>query len=442
MSGGGGLAAEHLRAATGSHPLAPSVCLGPREGLAAAAPGRRFYEHLGREAARGDFARALRAWVQVAKAPLVGAQHVTCSDGAELEGSQTFHQEFVRYLVPPFALSRRAEFRTANLGGRYEWGTAPIAEIQFAGKTGAPWKLLLVKINAHVAVDDARGTLHCGKLRRFDADSPCCGALSFLLSGKAQGPFAEELREAFGAEELDRLALLRDPEVVDPALSPLYAAALDARLQARRAMIDAQEHVPRTPTLYLIVPCLSLNRRGSDAEIPLGVYYCDRRGGKPADEYCGLGDDPRRYTLAREGGRLVLSDPDLFLPRPARDHRGLIRAVWAEEAAGEPAGGEIGRRLRDVARRYDHRHLPNAKLALKAGLAVLCEAVPASAALLAFGQGLVHARHTSRAHRLAREAADDATARAMFHDIEARIDALDPERARHLMTLLLDTYAR
>ena len=65
-----------------------------------------------------------------------------------------------------------------------------------------------------------------------------------------------------------------------------------ARLQARAAAVDAQDHKPATPTVYVIAPAVTLNTMEADDELLCGLYLIDRRKGKRDDVYRGLGDDP------------------------------------------------------------------------------------------------------------------------------------------------------
>ena len=150
----------------------------------------RFYEILGVEKPQAEVARLLRYLVQAEKPPVVGALHLTCADEAEKECVDAFQRDFVRYLLPTLKLSERSPFRLANLGARYEWGAAPIAEEHFSLARGAEkWKLLLIKINAHVAADDGPSGFRFGHLQRFDEDSAFCGAITATLGG-ASAPFA------------------------------------------------------------------------------------------------------------------------------------------------------------------------------------------------------------------------------------------------------------
>ena len=383
--------------------------------------------------------RSLRYYVQSLGPPVVGAAHVTCSDEAERECVDAFQRGFVQYLLPTVKFSSRAAFRVANLGGRYEWGAVPIAEDHYALASGAErWKLVLVKLNAHVSVEGEGASQRFGRMDRYGSESVYCGALHGLLDGSSL-PFAHKLLAAFELEGQDHLSPLRDPERTEPRLRGLYAAVVNARQQARCAMLDIQDHRPRTPTLYLVVPCVSLNRLGHDTEVVCGIYTADRRGDEPHDEYCGLGDRPERYRLHHGGNGLWLEDDELQRPRRARDHRALVVARYRERG-GRSLPEAAPPRLRSALEEA-HR-VPHSRALLSGLLAVAAEAAPVPLAVLLFGEGLLHIHHASQAHRLAREAEGDEVARAMLAELHGRLDGLTDEEVRHLLALLQREYAK
>ena len=65
-------------------------------------------------------------------------------------------------------------------------------------------------------------------------------------------------------------------------------------------MLDIQDYTPCTPTVYLLVPTITLNKAGHDSEIVCGIYAADRRTAEPHDEYCGIGSRPWKYSLTEE----------------------------------------------------------------------------------------------------------------------------------------------
>ena len=369
---------------------------------------------------------------------MVGALQLTCSDEAEHEVASVFQRDFVRALLPALHFDDKAPFRTANLGARYEWGSAGIAEHHFALAPGAEaWKLMVLKLNAHVGVDQLAGEPRYGRLSRYGSPSTCCGFLHALLDG-ATNPLVREAAELLEADGVDRLSALR---ALPPDQRALHAAATSARLQARRAMLDVQNHPAASPTVYLILPCVSFNRRNHDSEMLLGVYVCDRRGPEPHDEYCGLGDRPEHYRLTDVEGSVVLEDDDMHTPRPARDHRRLVREAWSEKrgSLAPPRDARLARALETArARPRDDHHL--ARAALKGLLGAAIAVAPVPAALVLFGEGALAIHHVTEARRLLREAEGDPVARAMLGDLQARIDALDPAEAQHLIELLVHEY--
>lgn len=399
----------------------------------------RLYELIGREHSMAEVERSLRAYVDGEQPPVVGALQLTCSDEAEYEVSDLFRSEFVAAHLPALQFDEKAPFQTTTLGARYEWGAARVAEDHFAQVEGAEdWKLMVLKLNAHVGADALEGYPASGWLSRFGKPSSCCGALHALMGGDTR-PFAEELAETFGAEGVDRVAQLR---AVPEEHRMLLAAVTQARLQARRAMLDVQDHAHATPTVTLILPCVSLNQRNRDTEVVVGVYVCDRRG-DPHDEYCGLGDLPAEYEVSGTPGSLRIADPGIGTPRLARDHRQLVRSAWAarREAATSPHQGELGEALR-VAREHDpsEHHVSRAALAGLLGAAAAVAPIPAALAL--FGEGALAIHHSTRAHRLLREAEGDPAARRMLAEVQGRLEGLDPEQTRHLVQLLVEAYGR
>jgi hypothetical protein len=417
--------------------------LTPRSDRGSAGVNRQLLELVGRERRLDEVSRALRTWVQALRAPVVGAMHLTCSDESEHECAEDFQRNFVRYLLPSRKLSTKSAFASATLGGRYQWGAVAIAEDHFAQARGAEdWKVLLVKANAHVAVDETDCEPTFGRMMRYDAKSVHCGALHAALAGSTL-PFVRDLCEDLSMEAVDRLGELDDPRLVDPHFRSLFVAVASARLQARRIVIDLQEHRSAGPTLYLVVPCVTINRAHHDGEMVVGLYACDHRAGAIRTEYTGLGDRPRSYRAAWERGTITVTDDQVGVVRPARDHRAEVLEAFRETHAGSERDWHP--RLKELVRetRGASAHLrggPMAKAALATLLAASLELAPVPAAVVLFGSGLVRVHHAAAAHRLARDARQDETARRMLEDLRASIDELTPEQAWHLTTLLLEAY--
>ena len=250
----------------------------------------------------------LRDFAQDIRAPLVGSYQVTCSDEAEWECARAFQQSFVEPLMPGLKPGSRAPLRSANLGGRFEPGAIRIAEKHFAtAETQSEFKLLVVKINSHVGVRSTADGVQYGWTDRYGHRLACCGTLAALIEGKGP-PAIAELHDTFRSGGTDRLAALRDDQVVPPPYRALFAAVANARLQADRAAAEAERHAPRTPTIYLIVSCVTLNRSGPDTEIVVGQHGIDWTGRSPSVRYQGLGDNPAAYRVQHRESRLYLAE--------------------------------------------------------------------------------------------------------------------------------------
>lgn len=249
---------------------------------------------VGTELPPEDLLRELKFFLHAFSPPVVGAHHLTCSDETEHETAATFRRAFARELLPRLKAGAHAPLRTANLGGRYETGAVRIAESHFAApESRDAFKALVVKVDSHAGVG-ADGAY--GMLERYGLRTTCCGALSALVEG-VRLPFAEELAQTFG----ERLARLR---ALAPRTRPLCAALSNAALQAGRVVADVREHAPETPTLYVVVYSVTLNRPGPDTTLFGGVHVVDRRGPGIETKSFGLGDDPAAYRI-EDGDRRI-----------------------------------------------------------------------------------------------------------------------------------------
>jgi hypothetical protein len=215
----------------------------------------------------------------------------------------------VRPLLPTLKYWSNSSFRTVNLGGRYENGSIGIAEEHYT-TTGCEngFKVLLVKLNAHVSVVNEFGKASVfGRMNRYDRESVYCGALHALLDD-APGDYVDALRDTFQTG-MDRLAVLRDPARVDPEVRSLFAAIVAAQLQGVRAMSDVMAHESHSKTLYLIVPAVTLNRHDDDTEIVVGLHLIDERGAARTHTYAGLSGDPSRYRIETSARRIEIREP-------------------------------------------------------------------------------------------------------------------------------------
>ncbi len=397
-------------------------------------------ELIGTEHDLDHVCRTLKDCVRKLNAPVVGALHVTCSDEAELECIDAFRRKFVDEMLPNLKFWSKAPFHTSNLGGRHEWGAVAIAEQHYAAhETEASFKCLVIKINAHVAVKDAPSGPRYGLMDRYRCESNACGALHAMLEGGHQ-PFVAALRDAFSSEHLDRAAILRDPKQVDPNLRSLFAAVASARLQARNAMLEIQDHRPTTPTLFIVMPCVTMNRPAYDTEFVCGFYEADARTNELVARYHGLGDDPSRYKYRHVGNLANIEDDQVQTPRPVRDHRTLVHKAWQRiESPAVPNDHRIDEVARDVALAKHEDH-PYAKAMANILLATLMEIAPIPAAMVLFAEGTLGLYHAHRIHKLAAGGGDENEARRILRDLPAALEQLPPQKTRRIIEKLLAVY--
>jgi len=375
-------------------------------------------------------------------ASTVGAMHITCSDESEHECVSAFQKGFINFMLPSLKFAQQAGFRIANLGARYDWAAVRIAEQHYAAaaRPGAV-KLLVVKVNSHVGVIDTNtgpGPRY-GVMKRYDGESFCCGALYGLMSGE-KAPYAERLTDVFVSEGQDRLSTLLDETKVDPKYRALDAAIVNARLQARKVMLDIQDYTPTSPTEYLVMPCVTINRTEKDTEIVCGFYFAS--SDDKAAEYCGLGDDPAGYEHVLKNGRLTVSDGQVGTCREARNHRQLALEQWHLLMRGRTVqiqDERLDRVRRETAGHTGPRHV-RVKQMLPVLLAVLAEVDPVSAAVLLFGNGCGGIHNAFHVHRLARQLEGSDQARRILAEISDRVDQLDPSQAEAIMELLTREY--
>ena len=263
---------------------------------------------IGRETDPARVCAGLREYARGGRFPIVGAYEVVCSDEVERESESVFHRLFVQQTLPPLKSGSRAVFRTVNLGSRYEPGAIQIAEDHYATpESEKTAKLMVVKINAHVAVQPSSDGPAYGCLNRYGRRSTCCGALAAMLAG-GDLPAVEELAETFRQDGNDRLRTLNDTNRVPAEHRALLAAVTNARLQAGRVASAISGYHPKTPTKWLILACVSINRPEPDTELIVGRYLIDTTGEVPAIEYQGLGDDPATYRVHHDETGLHIVD--------------------------------------------------------------------------------------------------------------------------------------
>jgi hypothetical protein len=404
-----------------------------------------LYDLVGWEQPLPKVAQTIHDWAQTQHAAEVGALHVTCSDESERECVEALQHGFTDRLLPPMKFARRSAFQISNLGGRYEWGAAPLAEDHFLSKRSRRGHTVMVaKINAHVAFEDvpsaatATTPFRLGVWDRYGRDSTSCGALNALVTGK-RSPFLDDLREAFDSEGHDRLAALRDSQRVDPLLRPLAAAVVSARLQARKSVLDLQDHAPAQPIYWVVLPCVTVNRHAQDTEIVCGVYAVDGRNGKRVVTYSGLGDDAAAYRIERVKDRFTLTDDQMGVTRHGRNHRQMvlgsvpplpdhIRDLLDERLS------EVRQEIQNNTKQAHHHHT---RELLKRVLQIYAEIAPVDAAGLAFAHGVAAIHHAYKIHTLAAPMTGETQASLMLAEVYDQIDHLNDRHAELLLGLLI-----
>ncbi|MCP4592042.1 MAG: hypothetical protein GY842_15005 [bacterium] len=263
---------------------------------------------IGRETDPARVCAGLREYARKGRFPVVGACETVCSDEAERESESVFQRLFVKQMLPVLKSGTRAAFGTVNLGSRYEPGAIQIAEDHYAtSECEQTAKLMVVKINAHVAVQESSDGPTYGRMDRYGCRSTCCGALASMLAG-GDLPAVKELAQAFRHDGNDRLETLNDPNKVPAKYRTLLAAVTNARLQADRAVAEISGYDPKTPTKWLVLSCVSINRPEPDTELPVGRHLIDATADAVTTEYQGLGDDPATYRVEHDKDGVRITD--------------------------------------------------------------------------------------------------------------------------------------
>ncbi len=389
----------------------------------------RLQDILGRELNVDSVNRALRDYVRSRRPAIVGAVQVTCSDETEREIAESFQHWFAEPLLPELKFWNRSVFRTANLGGRYEFGAIHIADEHYDNPDSRDGlRVLVVKVNSHVAVNRSDSKVTYGKLDRYSRESPCCGALHALLNG-TRHPAMDAIREALCFDECDRVAMLLDPTVVDPELRSFVAAVVNARLQARSAIVDIQSYETDRPTLFVVLACVTLNRSQRDTEFVVGMYWSDSTAGQVNAHYIGLGDDPSKYQVS-SGQGLRIEDDQLSHPRAARDHRRKVVEEWRARRGELP---ELkNEQLEQVASKLRQTTEVSTELAresLKTLLWITADLAPVPLSILLFAKGLAGVHHLYRVHRLARGVANPDAARDIIDEVVDQTSKYTTEQA-------------
>jgi len=395
-------------------------------------------QFIGSEHRLDELARAARMHVDHLRAHSHGALQVTCSDESERECCDAFQQGVVNDLLPSLKFARKSAVRTANLGGRYEWGSARVAEEHYAiAESRNGFKVQLVKINSHVSAVDQEDGQVFGSMSRYKRESVYCAALHQLLDGVRGPVFLEQLRETFQSEGIDRIGILRDPKQVDPCYRSLFAAIVNARLQARKAILDIQDYRPVTPTHFVVGACVTINRTRHDTELLCGFYDADCRSSARDFTYQGLGDDPSAYQVDIVNGRLQLTDPGTDQSRSARDHRELVFEALKSRT------GEVAVVRPKIVNWFQKAGLKTssqvpAKQLLQGLLLVLGEVSPVPVAMFLFASGLAGIYNTFGAHKLLEDDRSRETADHMITDVRNSLDSMSEKEAEYALTRLMD----
>ena len=213
-------------------------------------------------------------------------------------------------------------------------------------------------------------------------------------------------------------------------------------MQARSAAVEAQDHKPASPTVYLIAPSVTFNQPDRDSELLVGVYLIDRRSGRGRDVYRGLSDHPSHYRIEMQHQRVHVHDEQARDVREARDHRQLVAEATRRKGALKLASDERVDRLIEQARQGRTGGAHVSRQVAKGLLTLLAELTPVSAALMLFTQGATGIYQVYRAHRLVQDVENTVEARKMLADLHDRVDHLPPDQARQVLEILLAAYNR
>ncbi len=405
---------------------------------------QRLHDLVGAEHDLAEVAREIRTSVRGLGASGVGGFLVTCSDESEHECAQAFQRGFALEMLPRLKYGERVPFRIANPGARYEWGAVQIAENHFATAEARRDSLaLVVKINGHVAATQTGASgLRFGSMERYGDDSVYCGAVDAVLNG-ATVPFAADLRADLLSEGTDRLASLQAPELASDGRQALFGALALARIQARKCVLDIQDHVPAAPTVYVVMHGVTLNKPGHDSELVGGLYVLDHRGAARTERYHGLGDDPAAYQLSAEAGRVHVRDPQSGRERPVRDHRALAaRRLEALSGAAPSLSGDAHGMLGKLTSAQGGGKRPVNRAALKLALAALAAASPLASALVLVAEGAAEIHHARKLDQAEAPEVQERLARDVVDGVRARIDDLPPELADRLAAALVREFQR
>ncbi|MBN1421955.1 MAG: hypothetical protein JXP34_24495 [Planctomycetes bacterium] len=392
---------------------------------------------LGVESPLTEVTRALYSMARSVQAPVVGAMQVTCADEAEFECQKAFMDGFAQHLLPHVKFVQPSPFLLSTLGARYEWGAVRVAEEHFATRESeSAFKFLAVKVNAHAGLEEVRDTLRYGHMDRYGSSSASCGALAALLGG-SDLPAIQVLRRQFTADGVDRVGQLLDEKKTPPDVRALYAAIVQAQLQSRAVFLDIQEHEPHSPTFYVVVSCVTINRKDHDTEILCGAHLVDHRTEEKREDYAGLGDEPATYRIKQELRRVRLTDENPNASMPPRNVRRRVLEEWQKHGHVAPVQDPRLDQIRaDVAAKKHHQPAA-AHSILRSLLPLLAQISPIPAAIYLFANGMAGIHHITRAQSLARAAGSPDDARHIIGEVQGGIESLKPAKMRAMIETLL-----
>ena len=186
-----------------------------------------------------------------------------------------------------------------------------------------------------------------------------------------------------------------------------------------------------------------VNRHERDTEILCGTYVVDGREKERQVTYSGLGDDPAAFEIERTHGLFVITDDQVGIHRPGRDHRQLTHRQLPRHERPHAFGAhtEHLERVRRDLEQNKHRHHHHARALLRIALPIFAEIAPIPAALAAFTYGAAGIHHAYKIHKLADEMKGSSQAREILDEVYDQIDQLDGEHAEALLELLMAQYS-
>ncbi|MDF1800708.1 MAG: hypothetical protein P1V81_16150 [Planctomycetota bacterium] len=390
---------------------------------------------IGREVRQTEVARALAHGVRRLAPKHFASLHVTCSDGRERETAEAFRSVVVREFAPG-PTTTRAPMRTANLGGRYEWGAAPLSLGHYCAP-GDTNVMQVVKLNSHVASVPSEGGPTFGMIERGGSESTCCGALTQYLSG-GPGSFVSDMALSFASEGLDRTAMLRDPAVVPPELRLIVAALVQVRLQTRRALLDVLS-APRIPDRVVLLAGVSFNHPTHNTELVVGYYAAAHSvAGEMEVTWTGFDEDPRGLVVepSTRGVQIKQLDaegsasiPGTRQARGSVDHRFLPGRTWlANNEHPEPTPSvkaAVKAAVHSLETTLNDPVHPVRSVAIKGVVLAMAETMAVPALLTLFAAGALELHNAWSVERVAYGKADQAEIQALLNRAINGLDTLD-----------------